>query len=160
MGKNAKFLYLSNGKFSEIFKIEIFLSLNLFLYELWSFKHQNFFWKFTLKAECSKIGTISDFWLYLPFFVVLQENIRFVLKTSLTKLSNEYKNIIIPQWNDWENWVWIRAADFIDVACIHLTHCMKQSLHFKLCYLNRKWVESYRHFACYWHIWNTVWKKM
>ena len=117
MGKNAKFLYLSNGKFSEIFKIEIFLSLNLFLYELWSFKHQNFFWKFTLKAECSKIGTIRDFWLYLPFFVVLQENIRFVLKTSLTKLSNEYKNIIIPQWNDWENWVWIRAADFIDVAC-------------------------------------------
>ena len=118
MGKNAKFLYLSNGKFSEIFKIEIFLSLNLFLYELWSFKHQNFFWKFTLKAECSKIGTISDFWLCLPFFVVLQENIRFVLKTSWTKLSNEYKNIIIPQWNDWENWVWIRAADFIDVACI------------------------------------------
>ena len=117
MGKNAKFLYLSNGKFSEIFKIEIFLSLNLFLYELWSFKHQHFFWKFTLKAECSKVGTISDFWLYLPFFVVLQENIRFVLKTSLTKLSNEYKNIIIPQWNDWENWVWIRAADFIDVAC-------------------------------------------
>ena len=58
---------------------------------------ENFFWKFTLEAECSKIGTISDFWLYLPFFVVLQENIRFVLKTSLTKLSNEYKNIIIPQ---------------------------------------------------------------
>ena len=78
-----------------------------------------FFWKFTLKAECSKIGTISDFWLYLPYFFVLQENIRFVLKTSLTKLSNEYKNIIIPQWNDWENWVWIRAADFIDVACNH-----------------------------------------
>ena len=32
----------------------------------------------------------------------------------------------------------------------------EMSPHFKFCYLKWKWVESDRHFACYWYIWNTV----
>ena len=95
-GENLKYLCLSNGKFSEFFKNEIFLLFKPIPLWVMVIQTSPFFWKFTLKAERSKNRDYNWFLALTPLFVVLQLHIGFVLKTTLPELSNEYKNIKIP----------------------------------------------------------------
>ena len=79
---------------------------------------------------------------------------------NMGKFYNKYAiKIFVMYWY----WYTVHAHKLCSVPVhpqfskwIHLKYCIKQSLHLKLCYLNWKWVESDRHFACYWYIWNTV----
>ena len=118
VGQNAKFLCLWNRKFPVFLKNHIIFVIKPFPLWVMVIQTSRIFSVITQKAWFSKNRVLWVFLAITPLWIKLEVNVRCALKTTWTELSNEYKNIMIPLWNDWEYSVWIeRQVLMIDPVC-------------------------------------------